>query len=112
MEFITFPIGHVGTTLTKTLDHLTAAFSTARPNLERTRASRGADSPDTDLHHNARTHDYNPLKSLLDSITDLAQLRLLCIIRNKKRLVDALPGGVRHHRAHSVASPTHYQAAH
>jgi hypothetical protein len=28
VEFIAFPIGHVGTTLTKTQDQLTAAFST------------------------------------------------------------------------------------
>ncbi len=31
VEFNDFPIGHVGTTLTRTLDHLTAAFSTVRP---------------------------------------------------------------------------------
>ena len=28
VEFVAFPIGHVGTTLIRTLDHLTAAFST------------------------------------------------------------------------------------
>ena len=44
------------------------------------------------------------LNSLLDSLTDLAQSRLLGVIRNMKRLVDALPGGVRHHRANSDAS--------
>ena len=36
VEFIVFPIGHTRTTLTATLDHLTAAFSTARPRVKRT----------------------------------------------------------------------------
>jgi hypothetical protein len=39
VEFIAFPIGHAGTTLTKTLEQLTAAFSTVRPTVERSRAS-------------------------------------------------------------------------
>ncbi len=109
VEFIAFPVGHAGTTRTRTLDHLTAAFSTVRPTVERSRASRGASNPATD--HIVRTHDYSLFKSLLDSLTGLAQSRLLVIIRNKKRLVDALPDGYRH-RAHSVPSPTHHQAAH
>jgi hypothetical protein len=90
VEFIAFPIGHAGTTLTRTLDHLTAAFSTARPTVERSRASKGVSNPATD--HNAKTHDYFLFKSLLDSLTDLAKSRLLGIIRNRKRLVDVLPG--------------------
>jgi len=83
VEYIAFPIGHAGTKLTKTLDHLTAAFSTVRPSLERTRASKGVANPATD--HNARIHDYNIFKSLLVLLTDLAQSRLLGIIRIKKR---------------------------
>jgi hypothetical protein len=109
LELIAFPIGHASTTLTRTLDQLTAAFSTIRPTVERSRASRGASSPVTD--HNARTHDYSLFKSMLDSLTDLAQSRLLGIIRNEKRLVDALPGGDRH-QTHMVPPPTHHQAAH
>ncbi len=70
MEFIAFPIGHAGITLTMTLDKLTAAFSTVRPNVQRSRAIKGATSPATD--HNIRTHGYNMFKSLLDSLTDLA----------------------------------------
>jgi hypothetical protein len=31
MEFIAIPIGHAGTMLTRTLDYLTAVFSTVRP---------------------------------------------------------------------------------
>jgi len=91
---VAFPIGHAGTTLTKTrLDHLTAAFSTARLSVERSRASRGISSPAMD--HNAKSHDFTLFKSLLESITDSAQSRLLGIIRNMKRLVDALPRGDR-----------------
>jgi hypothetical protein len=44
-------------------------------------------------------------------LTDLEQSRLLGIIRNMKRLVEALPGAVSHHRAHSAATPTHAHAA-
>ena len=83
MEFVAFPIGQAGTTLTRTLDHLTVAFSIVRPSVERTRASRGVFNPGTD--HNAKAHDFTLFKSLMDSITDLAQSRLLGIIRNKKR---------------------------
>ena len=108
MEFIAFPIGHAGTTLTKTLDYLTAAFSTVRPTVERSRANRGASIPATD--HNAMTHDYSLFKSLMDSLANLAQPRLLGIIRNMKRLVDALPGGDRH-QAHSAPPTTHHEAA-
>jgi len=53
VEFIAFFIGHVGSTLIGTLDHLTAAFSTVRPTVERSRAIRGASSPATD--HITRT---------------------------------------------------------
>ena len=105
MEFIAFPIGYAGTTLTRTLDHLTAAFSTVRPTVERSRANKGASSPTKD--HNARTHDYSMFKSLLDLLTNLAQNRILGIVRNRKCLVDAIPSGDRH-RAHSVPSPTHH----
>ena len=36
VAFVAFPIGHAGTILKATLDHLTAAFATARPRVERT----------------------------------------------------------------------------
>ena len=49
-------------------------------------------------------------KSLMDSITDLAQSCLLVIISNMKRLVASLPGSVSHHRAYSVANPAHPHA--
>jgi hypothetical protein len=109
VEFVAFPIGHAGTTLTRTLYHLTAAFSAVRPSVDIPLANMGISNPATD--HNAKTHDFTLFKSLLDSITDLAQSRLLGIIRNRKRLVAALPRGDSS-RAHPVPPPPHHQAAH
>ena len=109
VEIVAFPIGHAGTTLTRTLDHLTATFSTVRPSVKNSRAIKGTFSPATDP--NAKAHDFTLFKSLLDSITDLSQPRLLGIIRNRKRLVDALPSGD-NSRARPVPPPTHHQAAH
>jgi hypothetical protein len=88
VEFVSFPIGHASTTLAKTMDHLTAAFSTVRSSVERPRASKGISSPATD--HNAKAHDFTMFKSLLDSITDLAQSRLLGIIRNRQRYLEGI----------------------
>ena len=107
MELIAFFVGHAGTTLIRTMDQLISAFSSVRPITEISSTSRGDAIPATD--HNARTHDYAIFKSLLDSLTDLAQSRLLGIIKNRNGLVDALPGGVSRHRAHSDASPAHHQ---
>ncbi len=91
MEFIAFHSGHAGTVLTRALEHLTAAFSTVRLTEERERASKGASSPATD--HSAIAYHISLFKSLLDSLTDMAQSHLLGIIRNRKRLVDAKPSG-------------------
>jgi hypothetical protein len=108
VEFVAFPIGHAGATLKATFNHLTSAFSTARPHEERTGATRGNTCRVTD--NTARTHDYNMFKSLMDSLTDLAQSRLHGIISNWKGLVAALPGSVSRHRAHSAAAPVHTHA--
>jgi hypothetical protein len=105
MEFVAIPIGHAGTTLTRTLDHLTAAFSTVRPRADHTSTSKGTSQPDMDS--NAKIHDYRLLKSLPDALIDLAQSRLLGIIRDRKRLVDALPGTISRNGAHSTATHTH-----
>jgi hypothetical protein len=45
VEFIAFPIGRAGTTLMPTLNHLTVAFSTASPRVERTGATRATYTP-------------------------------------------------------------------
>jgi hypothetical protein len=105
VEFIAFPIGHTGTTLKATLDHLTAAFSTARPREDRSRARMDITNTVTD--HTARTHDYNLFKSLMDSLTDLAQSRLLDIISNRRRSVATLPGSASRRRTYSDAGTSH-----
>jgi len=109
VEFLAFPIGHAGTTLTRTLEHLTAAFSNVRSLVERSRASKGISNPATD--HTANAHEFSLFKSLLDSNTDLAQPRLLDIIKNRKRLGNALPRR-NSSRAHPIPPPAHRHAAH
>jgi len=85
VEFVVISIGHAGPTLTRNLDHLTAVVSTVRPRVHHTNAKKGTSLPNTDS--NAKSHDYRLFKSLLDTLTDLEQSRLLGIIRNRKRLV-------------------------
>jgi hypothetical protein len=77
--------------LHKTLDHNTAAFYTIHPYVEQARASRGALDPVT--NHNGMIHNYNLFKLKLDSLTDLAQSRLIGNIRNRECLVHELPRG-------------------
>ena len=57
---------------------------------------------DTHTDHTAKARDYILFTSLLDSLTDLAQSRLIGIIRNRKRLVEALPEKSSDTRAHSA----------
>ena len=108
MEFIAFPIGHAGMTLTRTMTHLVTAFSTVRPRADPTRANKGITDPNTD--HIAKAHDYILFKSRLDSLADLAQSRLIGIISNRKRLVEALPRKSSNTRAHSAVDISHTQA--
>ncbi len=108
MEYIAIPIGHAGTTLKTTLDHLTAAFSTVRPRTDRTSAIEGTSQPDMDFY--ARSHDYRLFNSMLDALTDLAQSCLLGIISNKTRLVGSLPSAIRRFRLHPTAPLHHVQA--
>ena len=109
VEFVAIPIGHAGTALTRTLDHLTAAFSTVHPRVDHTNDIKSTSLPNT--YSNAKSHNYLLFKSLMDALADLAQSRLLGIIRNKKRIVEALPGAIRRNRAHSAATSTHTHAA-
>jgi hypothetical protein len=108
VEFIAFPIGHAGTTLTSTLTQLISTLSAVRPHAEPSRASRGINSPTTD--HNAKAHDSILFKSLLDSLTDLAQSRLIGIIGNRKRRIALLSGNSSSTRAYSAADISHTQA--
>ena len=108
VEFVAISIGHADTTLTRTLDHLSDAFSTVRPRMKHANANKGTPLPTMDS--NATSHDYRRFKSMLDSLADLAQSRLLGIIRNMARLVDALPRAVMRNRANSDATLTHTHA--
>jgi hypothetical protein len=65
------------------------------------------DSTNTVTDHTARTHDYNLFKSLMDSLTDLAQSRLLDIISNRRRSVATLPGSASRRRTYSDAGTSH-----
>ena len=78
---------------------------TVRPKADQASAYKGTSQPIMDS--NARSHGYRVFKSLVDALADLEQYRFLGIIRNKKHLVDALPGAVSRHRAHSAATPPH-----
>ena len=88
---------------------MTAAFFTVRPRVDFAIAIMGTPPPIMDS--NAKSHDYRMFKSLLDALADLAQSRLLGIMRNMKRLVDSLPRAANRHRAHSGAPPSHTHAA-
>jgi hypothetical protein len=44
-EFVAVLIGHANTTLTRTLDHLAAAFSTIRSRVDQANASKGTPEP-------------------------------------------------------------------
>ena len=85
MEFVVIPVGHAGTTLTRTLDHLIAVFSSVRPKEDHT--SGNTNTLQTITVSTAMSHDYCLFKSLLGALTDLAQSRVLGIIKNMKCLV-------------------------
>ncbi len=71
VDFAAVPIGHAGTTLYRTQDHLMAAFSAVGPLLEQVKANKGATSPVTNF--NSKPHDYRMFNLMLDSLRDLAQ---------------------------------------
>jgi hypothetical protein len=91
VEFVAIPIGYAGTTLTRTLDHLTAAFSTIRPRAYHTNTNQG--TPQSTTRSNAKSQDYHVFKSMMGALTNLAQSRLLGIVRNKMRLVETTTKG-------------------
>ena len=71
VEFIAIPIGHAGTPLTSTLDHLIAAFLRVRPRVDHTSANKDTTQPIT--YSNAKSRDYRLFKSLLDALIELAK---------------------------------------
>ena len=110
MEFVAIPIGHAGTTLKETPKLLAQALSATRPEIEQRRARRQVRDPETD--NAARTHDSSLFKSLMLTLTKLAQNRLSGIIHHRQSLVHAQVGEIRRTRAPSDATPaqeTHQQ---
>ena len=107
---VAVPIGHAGTTLRETPIRLAYALSATRPEIEQRRARRNVQDPDTDKA--ARTHDSSIFKSLMLTLTKLAQDRLSGIIHHRQNLVHAQVGEIRRTRASSDATPaqeTHQQ---
>jgi hypothetical protein len=110
VEFVAVPIGHAGTTLTETPTRLAQALSATRPEIEQRRTRRQVRDPDAD--NAARTHDSSLFKSLMLTLTKLAQNRLSGIIHHRQSLVHAQTGEIRRNRASSDATPaqgTHQQ---
>jgi hypothetical protein len=103
VEFVAIPIGHAGTTLKETPLRLAQALSATRPEIEKRRARRKVQDPDTDQA--ARTHDSSLFKSLMLKLTKLAQDRLSGIIHHRQNLVHAQVGDIRRTRASSDATP-------
>ena len=58
VEFVAIPVGHAGINLTRTLDHLTAAFSTIRPRAEHTSANERTSQPNRTPTLGATTTTY------------------------------------------------------
>ena len=84
-EFVAVPIGHAGTTLSKTHQSPAQAMSATRPEIERSRTRREVTNPDTNSA--ARSHDSTLFKSLMQTLNTLAQYRLVGIILNRQSLV-------------------------
>ena len=95
------PIGHTGTTLTTTQRHLAQALSTARPEIERSRARREVHYLETA----ARIYDSSLFETLMQALAKLAQPRLICIIHHLQNLVHAQVREVRRTRVNSDATP-------
>jgi hypothetical protein len=110
VEFVAVPIGHTGTTLTKTQQSLAQALSATRLEVERDRARRDVTNPDTDSA--VRSHDSSLFKALMQRLDDLAQSRLIGIIHHCQSLVHVKTRVVSRTRARSDATPAHAHEAH
>ena len=103
VEFVAVPIGHAGTTLQETHRHLAQALTATRPEIERCMARREVTHPETNTA--ARTHESCLFKNLMQTLTRLAQDRILGIIYHRQSLVHAHVGEVRRTQAKSDATP-------
>ena len=87
VEFVCIPIGHAGTTLQSTLHDLSSALARVRPHFADRRRRQGHKQPDVDAK--ALKHDKTLVKTLLDALCNLAQDRLLGILQNRSKEIQA-----------------------
>ena len=88
VEFVCIPIGHAGTALQSTLHDLSSALARVRPHFADRRRRQGYKQPDVDAK--APKHDKTLVKTLLDALCNLAQDRLLGILQNRSKEIQAL----------------------
>ena len=79
VHLVCVPIGHAGTLLAETADHLSLALATRRPQAGRGKAT---DDPATDRH--ALFYDRKVANTLLQQLSDLAATRLLRILAHRQ----------------------------
>ena len=72
VHLVCVPIGHAGTLLAETAEHLAMALATRRPQVGQ---AKTVDDPTADRH--ALTHDRRLANNLLQQLSDLAATRLL-----------------------------------
>ena len=88
VDVVCIPVGHAGTTLSRTVDDLANALARVRPSIADSRRLAGHADPDHDAR--ALKHDRKLFRRLMDSLCNLAQDRLLGIINNRRKEVAAL----------------------
>ena len=91
VHLVCVPIGHAGTLLAETAEHLAMALATRRPQAGRAKADA---DPTTDRH--ALPHDRKLANNLLQQLSDLAATRLLQTLAHraaelKKLSINSLP---------------------
>jgi hypothetical protein len=79
VHLVCIPIGHAGTLLAETAEHLAVALATRRP---RARQNKTADDPPADRH--ALPHDRKLANNLLLQLSDLAATRLLQTLAHRQ----------------------------
>ena len=107
VELMAVPIDHAGPTLIKIRHSLAHAMSATRPEIERNRTRREVINPDTDTA--ARSHESSIFKSLMQTLTKLAQSRFVGIVYHRQILVKAQVGIISRTQAHLDATPAHTQ---
>ena len=79
VHLVCVPIGHAGTLLAETAEHLAMALATRRP-----QAAQGKTHEDLATDHHALPHDRRLANNLLVQLSDLAATRLLHTIAHRQ----------------------------